>query len=128
MHIVALSVGYFLVHLSFCNCFREWKSVQIRSHQKLQSPLFLVGHLGSDEFQRPNDENSPEFQQYLQKLLEMQSLRAKGGFASPSSASSDAYMAKLNRIKLEKRARRAAGLSPDDLDTSYKPVDYKNAM
>lgn len=128
MRIVAITIICLLLQVKFCSCFRDWKLKQTSTLRKFPSSLYLIGHLGSDELQRPEDENSPEFQQYLQKLIEMQSLRAKAGFASPSSASSDAYMAKLNRIKLEKRARQAAGLSPDDVDTSYKPVDYKNAM
>ena len=96
----------------------------------LQSDLSLnvIGSMGSDELFRPDDENSPEFKIYLKKLFEMQSTRARSGFVSPSSGSADAYIAKLNRIKLEKMARRAAGLPDDEVDLSYKPEDYRNAM
>lgn len=83
--------------------------------------------LGSDLLERPDDEDSPEFKEYLRKLLQMQATRAKGGFASPSSASADAYIAKLNRIKLEKAALREAGLPEDMVDITYKPEDYSMA-
>lgn len=84
-------------------------------------------NLGSDALERPEDENSPEFKEYLKKLLEMQANRAKQGFASPSSGSAAAYMAKLNRIKLERNALRRAGLSDEFIDTSYTPKDYEFA-
>lgn len=82
---------------------------------------------GSDALYRPDDEDSPEFQEYLKKLLQMQRNRAKTGFSAPSSRSTDAYFAKLNRIKLEKIARFRAGLPNDDIDVSYKPIDYEYA-
>ena len=53
------------------------------------------------------------------------------GHASPSSGSSDAYVAKLNRLKMERNARIRAGLSdvpPGGLDMSYKAIDFKNAI
>jgi hypothetical protein len=95
-----------------------------KSATQLQSSY---GTLGSDALVRPEDEDSPEFREYLKKLLDMQSNRAKAGFASPSSGSSDAYFAKLTRLKLEKIARRKAGL-PEEVDTSYRPEDYLAAV
>lgn len=68
---------------------------------------------GSDFLERPDDEKSPEFQIYLKKLIEMQSNRARNGYSAPSSASSDMYLANLNRIKLERKAREMAELSYD---------------
>eukprot|EP00981_Chlorochromonas_danica_P009347 scaffold2636_cov176-Ochromonas_danica.AAC.1 len=90
--------------------------------------LHAQASVGSDALQRPEDENSPEFKEYLRQLLAMQANRAKTGFAAPSSGSSDAYFAKLTRLKLEKIARRKAGLPDDDIDTSYKPEDYQSAV
>jgi hypothetical protein len=84
--------------------------------------------LGSDALVRPEDEDSPEFKEYLKQLLTMQASRARAGHAAPSSSSADAYIAKLNRIKLERLARRNAGLPEDDIDTSYLPEDYEAAM
>ena len=84
----------------------------------------VPGALGSDVLQRPEDEDSPEFAEYLKQLMALQVNRAKAGFASPSSASADAYIAKLNRIKVEKLALRRAGLPDDIVDTSYKKEDY----
>jgi len=87
--------------------------------------------LGSDLLFRPEDEDSPEFKEYLKNLLKMQTNRAKTGFAAPSSGSSDAYMAKLTRLKIERNARIRAGLPdvpPEGLDYSYKEIDYKNAL
>lgn len=83
--------------------------------------------LGSDALHRPDDENSPEFKRYLQHLLEQQLIRAKSGFTAPSSSSADAYIAKLNRIKLERIARRRMGLT-DEVDLSYLPDDLQAAM
>lgn len=83
--------------------------------------------MGSDLIIRPDDENSPEYRLYLKNLLKMQSTRAKGGFAAPSSGSSDAYVAKLNRLKIERQRLREAGLPDYDLDTSYRPEDYAAA-
>lgn len=87
-----------------------------------------MASMGSDAIIRPEDEDSPEFKEYLKQLLKMQANRAKGGHAAPSSGSSDAYVAKLNRLKLEKLARFKAGLPDIPLDTSYKPEDYDSAM
>lgn len=89
------------------------------------SPL---GNMGSDLLQRPDDENSPEFAQYLKQLMAIQVNRAKAGFSAPSSGSADAYLAKLNRIKVERMALRKAGLPEDLVDTSYKDEDYINAI
>ena len=87
-----------------------------------------MSSMGSDALERPDDEDSPEFKEYLKQLLKMQANRAKGGHAAPSSGSSDAYIAKLNRLKLEKLVRFRAGLPDLPLDTSYKPEDYASAM
>lgn len=46
-------------------------------------------NLGSDVLVRPDDEDSPEFREYLKALLTLQANRAKTGHAAPSSASSD---------------------------------------
>jgi len=88
--------------------------------------LTRVYNLGSDELVRPDDENSPEFKAYLRKLLQMQANRAKSGHGAPSSASSDAYFAKLTRIKIERNERIQAGLD-DKVNTSYRPEDFENA-
>jgi hypothetical protein len=84
--------------------------------------------MGSDALQRPEDENSQEYRDYLKSLLKMQANRAKNGHASPSSGSSDAYVAKLSRLKVEKMTRFRAGLPDEQLDLSYKPEDYTNAV
>lgn len=86
--------------------------------------------MGSDQLYRPEDEDSPEFREYLKTLLKMQANRAQTGFAAPSSGSSDAYTAKLTRLKVEQIARRKAGLrelTADEVDASYKEADFKNA-
>jgi hypothetical protein len=41
-------------------------------------------------------------------------------------ASSDAYINKLTRLKIERNLRIQAGL-PDEVDTSYKEIDFTNA-
>ena len=84
--------------------------------------------MGSDLLSRPEDEDSPEFAEYLKQLMSLQVNRAKAGFSAPSSGSSDAYLAKLNRIKVERMALRKAGLPEDLVDTSYKKEDYVNAL
>jgi len=84
--------------------------------------------MGSDLLERPEDENSPEFAKYLKQLMSLQVNRSKAGFSAPSSGSSDAYLAKLNRIKVERMALRKAGLPEDLVDTSYKKEDYLNAV
>eukprot|EP01035_Chromulina_nebulosa_P021872 gene21872-28314_t len=84
--------------------------------------------MGSDVLIRPEDESSPEFREYLRQLLRLQANRAKTGYSAPSSSSSDAYFAKLNRLKLERRKLREAGLPEDLLDTSYTPEDYRAAV
>jgi hypothetical protein len=58
--------------------------------------------LGSDLLERPDDEDGPEYREYLKALLTLQANRAKTGHAAPSSGSADAYMAKLTRIKIER--------------------------
>jgi hypothetical protein len=88
----------------------------------------LKSSLGSDVLFRPEDENSPEFKEYLKTLLRLQANRAKTGFTAASSGSSDAYFAKLNRLKLEKLARWRAGLPDVALDTSYREEDYKASV
>ncbi len=87
-----------------------------------------LGTMGSDVLMRPEDENSPEFKDYLRNLLKLQANRAKTGFSAPSSGTSDAYLAKLNRLKLEREALRKAGLPDSDIDVSYKPEDYEAAV
>ena len=82
---------------------------------------------GSDVLVRPDDEDSPEYQDYLRQLLSLQANRAKSGHSSPSSGSSDAYIAKLNRLKVEKLALERAGVKDPVLDMSYKPEDYEAA-
>jgi hypothetical protein len=84
--------------------------------------------MGSDMLTRPEDEDSPEFREYLKQLMKLQMNRAKQGNAAPSSGSSDAYIAKLNRLKVERLALIQAGLPDAPLDTSYKPEDYKAAL
>lgn len=84
--------------------------------------------MGSDVLQRPEDEDGPEFREYLKALMKMQLNRAKTGHAAPSSGSSDAYIAKLNRIKVERLALLKAGLPDAEIDTSYKPEDYQAAL
>lgn len=97
------------------------KSYQIRHTSALRST-------GSDILQRPDDEDSAEFRDYLRNLMKMQVNRARSGHAAPSSGSSDAYFAKLTRLKIEKKALRDAGLPDDSLDTSYTQDDYDSAM
>lgn len=87
----------------------------------------VISSMGSDALVRPDDEDSPEFKEYLRNLQKMMANRAKTGFSSPSSQSADAYLAKLQRLKLEKLARFKAGLPDIQLDTSYKPEDYISA-
>jgi hypothetical protein len=86
--------------------------------------------MGSDSLIRPDDEDSAEFKEYIQNLLTQQINRAKSGYAAPSSGSADAYIAKLNRLKLERRLRRKLGLAEgeDDVDLSYQPADYQAAL
>ena len=86
-----------------------------------------LNSLGTDLLERPDDEDSPEFKEYLRQLMSMQVNRAKSGFAAPSSASADAYLAKLNRIKLEKIKLRELGLPEDAVNTGYQPEDFVNA-
>ena len=83
--------------------------------------------LGSDMLVRPDSEDSPEYQEYLRQLLSLQANRAKSGHSAPSSGSSDAYIAKLNRLKVEKLALERAGVRDVELDTSYKPEDFEAA-
>ena len=87
-----------------------------------------MGSMGSDVLERPDNEDGPEFREYLKRLLKLQANRAKNGFVAPSSGSSDAYVAKLNRIKLERAALREAGLPDADIDMSYRSEDYENAV
>ncbi|CAM6031728.1 unnamed protein product, partial [Sphagnum compactum] len=84
-------------------------------------------NLGTEVLIRPDDENSPEFKEYLRQLMRLQANRAQMGYAAPSSASSDVYIAKLNRIKLERMKMRELGLPEDAVDTSYKEEDYTAA-
>lgn len=92
-----------------------------------RSRLSLKMGMGSDVLVRPDDEDSPEFKEYLRQLLRMQANRAGSGFGAPSSGSADAYMAKLTRLKIEQNRRRQLGLPDEPLDTSYRPEDYLQA-
>lgn len=92
-----------------------------------RSRVVRLNNVGSDLLTRPDDENSKEYRDYLKKLMALQANRAKGGLAAPSSGSSDAYIAKLNRLKVEKMALEEAGIDTAALDTSYKPEDFEAA-
>ena len=87
----------------------------------------ILNSMGSDMLVRPENEDGPEYQEYLRQLLAMQANRAKSGHSAPSSGSSDAYIAKLNRLKVEKIALEKAGVRDFVLDTSYKPEDFEAA-
>lgn len=87
-----------------------------------------LSSMGSDVLERPEDEDSPEFREYLKNLMKLQANRARSGHSSPSSGSSDAYIAKLNRLKVERLALIKAGFPNAEIDTSYKPEDYKAAI
>ena len=76
---------------------------------------------------RPEDEDSPEYQEYLRQLLQLQATRGKTGFSAPSSGSADAYIAKLNRLKVEKKLMEDAGVVVTEMDLSYKPEDFEQA-
>lgn len=134
----------FAVLVSFLNAVSSYRllkpSIRVSSGSKLNfssiqtakfSPNRLattkLHSLGTDLLERPDDEDSPEFKEYLRQLMAMQVNRSKSGFAAPSSASADAYLAKLNRIKLERMKLRELGLPDDAVDTGYKPEDYQNA-
>ena len=104
------------------------QALQTRLPMAIARHSMALNSLGSDIMPRPEDENSPEFKEYLRNLMKMQANRAKTGFAAPSSGSSDAYVAKLNRLKIERQALRDAGLGDAEIDTSYKEEDYKAAM
>lgn len=127
---LAITLGVLLIQNG---ALRSSRYIRIEKHylmriKSLQSSSNKISaSFGSDSLDRPDDEDSPEFREYLKKLLEMQSLRAKTGFSAPSSGSSEAYYAKLNRIKLERAARAELGLSEDDVDTDYKAEDYQSA-
>lgn len=84
--------------------------------------------IGSDILQRPEDEESAEYRDYLKNLMKMQANRARSGHSAPSSGSSDAYFAKLSRLKVERQALARAGLPESVLDTSYTQEDYDSAM
>lgn len=86
-----------------------------------------LSSLGSDGLQRPENEDSDEYQEYLRQLLQLQATRGKSGFSAPSSGSADAYVAKLNRLKVEKKMMEDAGVVVESLDTSYKPEDFEQA-
>lgn len=89
--------------------------------------FYLQMAAGSDFLIRPDDEDSPEFKEYLRQLLKMQATRAKTGYSAPSSGSADAYVAKLTRLKIERNRRIQLGLDDDDLDYSYTADDYRSA-
>lgn len=100
----------------------------IRTNSIYERYRLSLKSVGSDVLARPEDENSPEFREYLKNLMKMQMNRARSGHSAPSSGSSDAYFAKLTRLKIERQALRAAGLPDDMLDTSYTQDDYDAAM
>lgn len=114
-------------HSSLCT--RIQHTVDVITNRKHATVLRseVSSSMGSDALFRPDDEDSPEFKEYLRNLQKMMANRAKTGFSSPSSQSADAYLAKLQRLKLEKLARFKAGLPDIQLDTSYKPEDYISA-
>ena len=63
--------------------------LSIEKHSSITSAQFLksikktsLNSLGSDVLERPDDEDSPEFKEYLRQLMIMQANRAKLGFAS----------------------------------------------
>lgn len=111
------------------SCIRIQHTVDSIANRKYATALRAdaMSSMGSDALVRPDDEDSPEFKEYLRNLQKMMASRAKSGFSSPSSQSADAYLAKLQRLKLEKLARFKAGLPDIQLDTSYKPEDYISA-
>ena len=102
------------------------KNVDSKLYSSRSNPS--LGTMGSDVLMRPEDENSQEFKDYLRNLLKLQANRAKTGFSAPSSGTSDAYLAKLNRLKLEREALRKAGLPDSEIDIAYKPEDYEAAV
>ena len=120
------TVSFFLVYLPifFLGCI----SLKLSPHRNLNSRKVssALEAMGSDQLYRPEDEDGPEFADYLKNLLKLQANRAKTGFSAASSGSSDAYFAKLNRLKIERNTRIRAGL-PDDIDRGYKDVDFINA-
>ena len=118
---VFISVLVSLQVLSTTEALLQCRPSQLRYVSALKS-------VGSDLLQRPNDEDSPEYREYLKNLMKMQANRARSGHAAPSSGSSDAYFAKLTRLKIERQALKKAGLPEDLLDTSYTQDDYDSAM
>jgi hypothetical protein len=113
---------------TLCGLFHLYQAYMGQCSLKNSLRKTSLKSLGSDVLVRPDDEDSPEFKEYLRKLLRMQVNRANSGFSAPSSGSADAYIAKLNRLKLELRRRRELGLPDEPLDTSYKPEDYQAAL
>lgn len=113
---------------SFCTFVVLTASLKFGSRTVLSKRSTKLHSLGSDLLQRPDDEDSPEFTEYLRQLMTLQANRAKTGYMQPSSSSADAYIAKLNRIKLEKDRLRELGFPDADVDLSYKESDYKAAM
>jgi hypothetical protein len=78
--VVLLFVVLIFVLGSVCKAFRLQASRG--THQTVNG---ATGSLGSDLLPRPDDEDSPEFKEYLRTLLKMQANRAKSGFAAPST-------------------------------------------
>ena len=118
---ILLSLLLSLQLVSLSDALLQSRPYQLR-HQ------FALRSGGSDVMQRPDDEDGPEYREYLRNLMKMQANRAKSGHAAPSSGSSDAYFAKLSRLKVERLALKKAGLPEDMLDTSYTQEDYDAAM
>ena len=74
--------------LQFCLSFKSYFS-SIKKHSAITTSQFFktlkktsLNSLGTDVLERPEDEDSPEFKEYLRQLMIMQANRAKLGFAS----------------------------------------------
>ena len=68
----------FVLAITICQSFFK---LQVNNRCKLHK----LNSLGSDVLPRPEDEDSPEFKEYLRQLLRMQANRAQSGYAAPSS-------------------------------------------
>jgi hypothetical protein len=121
-------IFFFLFILSpLISSYHSFSSKKTAQMTRLNTKLRSRGSLGTDILVRPDDEDSPEFKEYLRQLMILTANRAKTGYSAPSSASADVYIAKLNRIKIERMRLRELGLPDDAVDTSYRPEDYKAA-
>ena len=122
MEIYKLQLVYLLVSLLLQN-----SAAYHTPYHKIKTCGSRLFSIGTDILIRPDDENSPEFKAYLRQLMILQANRARTGYAEASSSSSDAYIAKLNRIKIERQKMKELGLPEDAVDTSYKEEDFLNA-